>query len=132
MFPFPIQHPRQTSGPVHNPRMSENFGMETRLSTHIHTHTCMFAQLTDTYMPSEICFHLDNEADIVSNSNLLLYLVPEVALFKETQLIYILQIQESRSYMKVDIWSILSPFLCFPLKHTFPSNGLVMEVTNNT
>ena len=78
------------------------------------------------------CFYLDDKADTVSNSSLLLCLVLEVASFKETECIHILQNQESRSYMKVDIWSIHSPFLCSPVKLTFPSNGLVIEVTYNT
>ena len=126
-----------TSGLNQNPRMWENYGRESRLSTHIrikhtHTHTpvCLLNWLILIHLMK--CFYLDDEADIVNNSSLLLCLVLEGASFEEIQCIHILQNQESRSYTKVDIWSIWSPFLCSPVKLTFPSNGLVMGVTYNT
>ena len=97
---------------------------------HTYIHTCMFDQLIHIHLMK--CFYLDDKADTVSNSSLLLCLVLEVASFKETECIHILQNQESRSYMKVDLWYIHSPFLCSQVKLTFPSNGLVIEVKYNT
>ena len=127
-------------GADQHPFMSENFGMETKLPLHTHTHTrtCThtgFVQLTDTYthVIRNLVSIRQQWVMIVSNSNILLCLVCEVAWFNETQLIHSLQTQKSRLYYegRLYICFLQSPSLCSLLKLTFLSSGLVMEMIQN-